>query len=72
MTIADIAELHKSIAIARYALAHIGAQLEDGDVNIADQALTKAAHIMHKFLGEDGQEKAEEELDAEGKRGGVA
>lgn len=33
MTIADIAELHKNIAIAMYALAHIRAKLECADVN---------------------------------------
>ena len=64
MTIVDIADLHKSIEIARYALARIGTQLEDGDVDIADKALTKAAHIMNKMLGEvSRQEKAKEEMD---------
>ena len=66
MTIADIAELYKSIEIARYALAHIGAKFEDDDVDIADKALAKAVHIMNKLLCEvSGQEKAEEETDAE-------
>ena len=66
MTIAEIAELHKNIAIARYALAHITAKIECGDGDMADQALEKAAHIMNKMLGEvSGQEKAEEESDAE-------
>lgn len=65
MTIAEIAEMHKSIAIARYALANIGAQLESDDVDIADKALEKAAHIMNKLLGEvSGQEKAEEDMNA--------
>ena len=66
MTIADIAELHKNIGIARYALAHIAAKIECDDVDIADKALTKAAHIINKILSEvSGQEKAEEESDAE-------
>ena len=65
MTIAEIAELYKNIEIARYALAHVGTRLESSDVDIADQALEKAAHIMNKLLGEvSGQEKAEEEMNA--------
>lgn len=63
MTIADIAELYKNIAIASYALAHIEARFESSDVEIADQAITKAASIVKKLLGEDGQEKAEEVMD---------
>ena len=63
MTIADIAELCKNIAIARYALIHIAARFECADVDNADQALEKAAHIMTKILGEvSGQKKAEEEM----------
>ena len=66
MTIAEIAELYKNIEIARYALANIGTRLENSDVDIADQALEKAAHIMNKMLGEvSGQEKAEEDMNAE-------
>ena len=66
MTIADMAELHKNIGIARYALAHIAAKIECGDVDIADKALTKAAHIINKILGEvSWQEKAKEKADAE-------
>lgn len=65
MTIADMAELHKSIGIARYALAHIAAKIECGDVDIADKALTKAAHITNKILVEiSGQENAKEKTDA--------
>lgn len=64
MTIADIAELCKSIEIARYALAHIAANLKCADVDIADKSLIKAANIMNKILGEvSRQEKAEEEMD---------
>lgn len=66
LTIADIAELHKNIAIASYALAHIEARFESSDVEIADQALKKAAHIINKILGVvSGQEKVEEEKDNE-------
>ncbi len=62
MTVADIAELHKSIAIARYALEHVAARIECKDVDNADQALTKAAHIIYKLLGEVcGQEKQREQ-----------
>lgn len=57
MKIVNIAELHKSIEIARYALANIEAKLECADVNIADKALTKAAHIMNKLLGEVSRQK---------------
>lgn len=66
MTIAEIAELYKNIEIARYALANIETRLENSDVDIADQALEKAAHTMNKLLDEvSGQEKAEEEMDAD-------
>ena len=63
MTIADIAKLYKSIEISRYALAHIKTEFESGDVDIASQALKKAAHIINKILCEvSGQEKVEEEM----------
>ena len=57
MKIIDIADLHKSIEIARYALAHIGAKFEDDDVDIANKTLTKAAHIMNKILCEVSRQK---------------
>ena len=66
LTIADIAELYKSIEIARYALAQIKAEFESADADIADKDLTKAANIMNKILDEiSKQEKAEEETDGE-------
>ncbi len=60
----DIAELCKNIAIAQYALVRIGNKIECDDIDVADQALTKTAHIMNKILDEIcKQDRAEKEKD---------
>ena len=58
----DIAEVCKNIAIAQYALVRIGDKIESDDVDAADQAIAKTAHIMNKILDEIcKQDRAEKE-----------
>ena len=52
LTVADIAMIYRDIEVARFAIAHLDADIEHRDIEIASKALDRAAQVIANFLKE--------------------